>query len=76
MKQIIEFFTLFFMFFVVPFILIWATWLLSGCFFSVKSIFEGPMFWVLSVMYWVSSLVAVGSIMDDNDAKRRKNGRI
>ena len=65
MKQIIEFMTLYFTFFVVPFIIIWVAYFLTGFSFSAQEVFNNGMFWVLSVIYWVTTLVATGSIMDE-----------
>lgn len=76
MKQIIEFMTIYFAFFVIPFIIIWMAYLLTGFSFSTKEVFEGSMFWVLSVIYWVSTLVATGSIMDENEKERKQLNKI
>lgn len=76
MKQIIEFMSVYFTFFVVPFIIIWVAYLLTGFSFSPQEVFNNGMFWVLSVIYWVCTLVATGSIMDENEKKRKKHGKV
>lgn len=73
MKQIVEFMSLYFALFVVPFIIVWVAYLLTGFSFSTEETFNNGMFWVLAVIYWVCCLVATGSIMDENE-KKRKHG--
>jgi hypothetical protein len=36
----------------VPFILVWVSFVLTGFAFSPRQVFQGGMFWGLSVMYW------------------------
>jgi hypothetical protein len=68
--------SIYFAFFVIPFIIIWMAYLLTGFSFSTKEVFEGSMFWVLSVIYWASTLVATGSIMDENEKERKQLNKI
>ena len=36
----------------VPFIATWTMWLCTACSFDIKFIFNTPMFWFLSGIYW------------------------
>ena len=74
MKQIIQFMTIFMSLFVIPFVLVWTAWLLTGFSFSPKDVFGDMVFWFLGIMYWLSCLVATGAIIDGKHQKIRESG--
>ena len=71
MKTFLEFMKVFLLLFIVPFVLVWTAWFLTGMSFSIKDAFGEP-FWFISVLYWLFTLVAAGALTEDENSKPKR----
>lgn len=47
-----------------PFLLVWAAFLLTGFAFSPHEVFQNNSFWGFSVLYWFFYLCLIGFVLD------------
>lgn len=68
-----EFLRLFTYAFVAPFALVWGAWILTAFSFSVKEIFEGGWFWILSLTWWICAVPSI-AVHQEMEAKKKERG--
>jgi len=48
-----------------PFLLVWAGFILTGFAFSPREVFQSGSFWGVSVIYWTLYVCMIGVILDE-----------
>ena len=48
-----------------PFLLVWAGFILTGFAFSPREVFQSGSFWGCSVIYWTLYVCMIGFILDE-----------
>lgn len=62
-------FILYFVFFTLPFLLVWCAWFLTAMSFDTQYVFTNDIFWGISVFYYLFILWFPISIIADDDIK-------
>ncbi len=58
---------------ILPFLLVWAGFILTGFSYNPVEVFQGGAFWGLSIMYWLLWICMIGFILEMVDeGKQRK----
>lgn len=48
-----------------PFLLVWAGFILTGFAFSPREVFQSGTFWGISVIYWTLYICLIGCILEE-----------
>jgi hypothetical protein len=47
-----------------PFLVVWVAYIMTGFVFSTQDVFTSPVFWIMSVIYWVTFMWIPCSVIE------------